>query len=77
MAGLTKRSTIYFDPDIHKALKLKAASSDVSISELMDEAARILLLEDQEDLQAVEDRINEPTITYETLLKDLKKHGKI
>ena len=77
MAGLTKRSTIYFDPDIHKALKLKAASSDASISELMDEAARMLLLEDQEDLQSVQDRIKEPTITYETLLKDLKKHGKI
>ncbi len=77
MAGLTKRSTIYFDPVIHKALKLKAASSDTSISELMDEAARILLLEDQEDLQAVEERIKEPTITYEALLKDLKKHGKI
>lgn len=77
MAAFTKRSTIYFDPDIHKALKLKAASSDVSISELMDEAARSLLLEDQEDLQSVEDRIKEPTITYETLLKDLKKHGKI
>lgn len=54
MVGLTNRSTIYFDPDIYKALTLKAASSDVSISELMAEAARILLLEDQEDLQAVQ-----------------------
>jgi hypothetical protein len=77
MSGLSKRSTIYFDPSIHQALKLKAASSDVSISELIDEAVRLLLLEDQEDLQAVDDRIKEPTITYETLLKDLKKHGKI
>ncbi|HJN51331.1 MAG: CopG family transcriptional regulator [Pseudomonadales bacterium] len=77
MAGLTKRSTIYFDPDIHKALKLRAASSDTSISELVDEAARILLLEDQEDLKAVRDRVKEPTITYEALLKDLKRHGKI
>jgi len=77
MSELSKRSTIYFDPDIHKALKLKAASADVSVSELVDEAARMLLLEDQEDLQSIDDRINEPTVTYEALLKDLKKHGKI
>lgn len=77
MTELSKRSTIYFDPQIHKALKLKAAAVDSSISELIDEAARLLLAEDQEDLQAVEDRINEPTISYEALLKDLKKHGKL
>jgi hypothetical protein len=77
MSDLSKRSTIYFDPDVHKALKLKAASSDSSVSELIDEAARMLLLEDQEDLQAVEDRVNEPTISYVALLNDLKHHGKI
>ena len=77
MADLSKRSTIYFDPEIHKALKLKAALSEMSVSELIDEAARLLLLEDQEDLQAAADRVGEPTISYESLLKDLKKHGKI
>ena len=77
MASLSKRSTVYFDPDIHQALKMKAASSNLSLSELVDEASRLLLLEDQEDLQSIEDRIAEPVITYEALLKDLKKHGKI
>ncbi len=77
MSELSKRATIYFDPEIHQALKLKAASADVSVSELVDEAARLLLLEDQEDLQSVADRISERSMSYETLLNDLKKHGKI
>ncbi len=77
MAELSKRATIYFDPEVHKALKLKAAAIDSSISELVDEASRVPLKEDQEDLQAIEDRVNDPTMSYEALLKDLKKHGKL
>jgi len=77
MSSLSKRSTVYFDPDIHKALKLKAASSDLSLSELVDEAVRLLMLEDQEDLAAIADRVSEPVVSYEALLNDLKKHGKI
>ena len=77
MGSLSKRSTIYFDPDIHQALKMKAASADVSLSELVDEAVRLLLLEDQEDLASVSDRISEPVVSYETLLNDLRKHGKL
>jgi hypothetical protein len=77
MSTLSKRSTVYFDPDIHQALKLKAASSNSSLSELVDEAIRLLMLEDQEDLATIADRVSEPTISYESLLNDLKKHGKI
>ena len=77
MATLSKRSTVYFDPDIHQALKFKAASSDSSLSELVDEAVRLLMLEDQEDLAAVANRVSEPSVSYEGLLNDLKKHGKI
>jgi hypothetical protein len=77
MGNLSKRSTVYFDPDIHQALKIKAASTDSSLSELVDEAVRLLMLEDQEDLKAIEDRVAEPVMSYESLLKDLKKHGKI
>jgi hypothetical protein len=77
MSNLSKRSTVYFDPSIHQALKLKAASTDLSLSELVDEAARLLLLEDQEDLEVVAERVGEPVVSYEALLKDLKKHGKI
>jgi hypothetical protein len=77
MANLSKRATVYFDPEIHLALKMKAAATQASISELIDECARQLLAEDQEDLAAIDDRISEPAITYEALLKDLKKHGKL
>ena len=77
MSNLSKRSTIYFDPDIHQALKIKAASSNLSLSEFVDEAVRLLMLEDQEDLAVFDERAKEPEITYEALLKDLKKHGKI
>jgi len=77
MSLLSKRSTIYFEPKIHQALKLKAASSNLSISELIDEAVRLLMREDQEDISAFSERVEEPVISYEVLLNDLKKHGKI
>ncbi len=74
---MTKRSTVYFDPEIHRALRLKAASTDRSISELVNEAVRQALKEDQEDLAALQERAAEPTISYEALLEDLKAHGKL
>ena len=77
MSELSKRSTVYFDPYIHQALRLKAASTHVSLSELVDEAVRLLMREDQEDLKAFSDRVREPEMSYEALLNDLKKHDKI
>ena len=77
MSNLSKRSTVYFEPSIHQALKVKAASSQLSVSELIDEAVRLLMSEDQEDLAAFSERENEKEISYEALLNDLKKHGKI
>ena len=77
MSNLSKRSTVYFEPAIHQALKVKAASSHLSVSELVDDAVRLLMNEDQEDLAAFSDRKNEKEISYESLLNDLKKHGKI
>lgn len=77
MANLSKRSTIYFEPTIHQALKMRAASSNSTISELVDEAVRQLMLEDQEDLQAINERVNEAEISYETMLTELKADGKI
>jgi len=77
MSNLSKRSTIYFEPDIHQALKVRAASSHLSVSELVDEAVRLLMSEDQADLAAFSERGGEKEISYEALLNDLKKHGKI
>ncbi len=70
-----KRSTVYFEPDLHRALRLKATSTQCSISDLVNRAVRQALVEDQEDLQAFEDRTVEPTLTYKALLDDLKVRG--
>jgi hypothetical protein len=77
MSDVSKRSTIYFDPQLHAALRLKAAHSNRSVSDIVNDAVRGALAEDQEDLAAFEDRVAEPSMTYEALLDDLKAHGKI
>lgn len=77
MSEPLKRSTIYFDAALHNALRLKAAHSHRSVSEIVNDAVRAALAEDQKDLSAFEDRVAEPTISYEALLNDLKAHGKI
>ena len=77
MAVLNKRATIYFDPDIHRVLKIKAASTNKSISELIDMAIRHELAEDEEDIRAFTEREAESTISFESVLKDLKSNGKI
>ena len=77
MSELSKRATVYFDPALHQALRVRAAVSSQSLSELVDEAVRLLMKEDQEDLEAYSNRVGEPELSYETLLGDLKKHGKI
>lgn len=77
MSGAAKRSTIYFKPGLHRALRIKAAETQRSVSDLVNEAVQTALREDAEDLSAFEERAKEPTLTYEALLKDLKAHGKI
>lgn len=72
-----KRATIYLDPVLHKALKIKAAETSSSISELVNNAVRESLREDAEDLAAFDERAGEPVISYESLLKKLKKDGRI
>jgi hypothetical protein len=77
MPILSKRATIYFDPEIHKVLKVKAAETSTSISDIIDKAIRHELLQDQEDLNAFRERVSEQTISYEKLVANLKKDGKI
>jgi hypothetical protein len=73
----SKRATIYFEPALHRAIRLKAAHTNRSLSELVNDAVRWSLREDQEDLAAFDDRVGEPTMSYEALLKDLKANGKL
>lgn len=77
MSDPSTRATVYFDSDLHQALRLKAAHSRRSVSEIVNEAVRHALQEDQEDLASFAERASEPTLSYEELLADLKAHGKI
>ena len=77
MGATNTRSTIYFESGIHRALRLKSAHTGRSISDLVNDAVRQTLQEDQEDLAAFEERVNEPVVSYEEILNDLKRHGKI
>ena len=77
MATPAKRATIYLDPIIHKALKLKSFETDRSVSDLVNEAVRQALAEDAEDLAAFEKRAKDPLLSYDEMLKRLKKDGRI
>ncbi|MFH1218963.1 MAG: CopG family transcriptional regulator [Candidatus Eisenbacteria bacterium] len=77
MGELTKRATVYLDPLLHRALRLKAVETSKSMSELVNEAVRFSLAEDAADLAAFEERVKEPLVPYETFLKELKQHGRI
>lgn len=72
-----KRATIYLDPDLHNVLKLKAIETSRSVSDLVNEAVRHDLTEDQKDLAAFNKRKKEPTVSFEKALKELKLNGKI
>ena len=77
MSETSKRSTIYFDPQLHAALRLKSAHTHRSLSDIVNDAVRSALVEDQEDLAAFEERASESTLSYESLLDDLKANGKL
>ncbi len=72
-----KRATVYFDPYLHRALRLKAAATDRSISELVNDAVKAALAEDASDIEAFEIREKEPDYAFEDVVKDLKRRGKI
>lgn len=69
------RATVYMDPALHRALRLKAAATRRSISEIVADAVRESLREDEEDLSAVAQRVNEPSVAYEAFLAQLKADG--
>ncbi len=77
MSVQSKRTTIYLDSDLHMALRLKAAMISRSVSDLVNEAVREALAEDAEDIAAFEERVKEPVISYDEMVKRLKKDGRI
>lgn len=77
MSSQPKRATVYFDPEIHRALRHKAAETDRSLSDLVNDAVRASLAEDAEDLAAFEERAAEPSVPFERVVRDLRRRGKI
>lgn len=72
-----KRATVYFEEELHRALKMKSAEISTPVSDLVNEAVRSALLEDAEDLEAFKERENEPVIDFEMFVASLKKNGKL
>lgn len=77
MSILSKRSTIYLEPELHQALRMKAMETSTSMSEIINDAVREALAEDAEDLVSFEERASEPTVSYEIMVRKLKKDGRI
>jgi hypothetical protein len=77
MTQTARRSTVYFDPEVHQALRLKAAETDRSVSDLVNLAVKLALAEDAEDLAAFNERMAEPNLSFEDVVKALKADGKI
>jgi len=75
--GAARRATIYLEPEIHRALRLKAVEADRSVSDLVNDAVRRSLAEDADDLKVVRDRAREATVPFERVLKDLRRRGKL
>lgn len=72
-----KRATVYFDAALHKALRLKAAATERSVSDVVNEAVRVLLAEDADDLAALDERADEPALSFERFVRELKAEGAI
>ena len=72
-----KRATVYFEPYLHRALRLKAAETDRSVSELVNEAVQSALAEDADDIEAFNVREKEADYSFEDVVRDLKRRGKI
>jgi len=77
MTTRTKRATVYLDPELHRALRLKSVETSLSMSEVVNDAVREALAEDAEDLAAFEKRRREPTLSFEDFVKELRRRGKI
>ena len=77
MSEDTRRATVYFDGSIHRALRLKAAETDQSLSDLVNSAVRESLSEDATDLEAFESRTSEPNLSFESVVRDLRRSGKL
>jgi plasmid stability protein len=72
-----KRATVYFESDVHRALRLKAATLERSISDMVNDAVKVALAEDAEDLAAFAERNSDKSLSFDTFVQGLKRRGRI
>jgi len=72
-----RRTTVYFEADVHRALRLKAATAERTISEMVNTAVRTALAEDADDLSAFDERRKEREIPFDSFVKDLRRRGRL
>jgi hypothetical protein len=72
-----RRATVYFDASLHRALRIKSAVTERSLSEIVNAVVRQSLAEDAEDLAAFKERAEEPSLAFEAVLKDMRRRGKL
>ena len=72
-----KRATVYFEADVHRALRLRAAASDRSISDMVNDAVKVVLAEDAEDLAAFSERKSDKNLSFDAFVQGLKRRGRI
>lgn len=77
MEKASKRVTVYLQPEYHRALRIKSAETEYSVSDLVNSAVKQALLEDAFDLEAFDKRAGEPLLVFEDVVKTLKRDGKI
>ena len=73
----TKRATIYFDSAGHRALRMRAAACNRSISDMVNEAVRMTLAEDADDLRDADQRQDEPSSGFEEFVTSLRNSGRL
>lgn len=73
----TKRATVYFDATIHQALRIRAAASNRSISEMVNDAVRLSLAEDADDFNDAELRQSEQSLSFESFVRELRSSGRL
>jgi hypothetical protein len=77
MNAKNKRATVYFEPALHRALRLKAAETERSVSDLVNDAVREVLFEDAEDLEAFEEREEESSLSFADVVREMKRRGEL
>ena len=71
------KATLYLEESVHRAVRLKAAETQQSMSDLVNDALRAALREDLEDIADWNERRTEPTVSYDEMLKSLRADGTI